>query len=93
MATGKHEAAWEIVGDCGYFIMIRPSYEALGWLDPALPINNGPTLWPKGSDGWAWLGSSMATHALRRVLGAVPPSTTRTSPCCPAVAARAVGPR
>jgi predicted ATPase len=72
-ASGQHEAAWKIVANCGYFINLRPSYEALDWLDPALPI----TQWSDpAAEGAGWLGQlgyfHGDVHALRRVLGAVP---------------------
>jgi predicted ATPase/class 3 adenylate cyclase len=73
VATGQHEAAWEVVADCGYFIESRPSFEALDWLDPAGPM-------PPWSDGVAeavgWLGQLGWFHgdpdAPRRALEAVP---------------------
>jgi predicted ATPase/class 3 adenylate cyclase len=73
VATAQHEVAWAIVGDCGYFINLRPSYEALDWLDAALPI----TQWSDpAAEGAGWLGQlgyfHGDVHALHRVLGAVP---------------------
>jgi hypothetical protein len=73
VATGQHEAAWEVVAACGYFIFFRPSFEALDWFDSAGPI-------PGWSDGVAeaigWLGSLRFIHgdpqAPRRALEAVP---------------------
>jgi predicted ATPase len=51
--TGQHEVAWEVVGDCGHFIVSRPSFEALDWLDPAGPIER----WSDGvAGGMGWLG-------------------------------------
>src|SRR5262249_12005491 len=29
VATGQHETAWKVIGDCGLFIVDRPSFEAL----------------------------------------------------------------
>jgi predicted ATPase/class 3 adenylate cyclase len=53
VATGQHETAWAVVGDCGYFILFRPSYEALDWLDPAAPVQQ----WSDGiAEGFGWLG-------------------------------------
>jgi hypothetical protein len=73
VATGKHEAAWGVVGDCGYFIMNRPSFEALGWLDPVGPIER----WSDGvAEGIGWLGVvgffCGDPEAPRRALEAVP---------------------
>jgi hypothetical protein len=72
-ATGQHEAAWEVVGDCGHFIVSRPSFEALDWLDPAEPIQR----WSDSvAEGIGWLGFLGHFHgdpdALGRALAVVP---------------------
>jgi predicted ATPase len=73
VATGQHEAAWEVVGDCGYFIFFRPSFEALDWLEDAGPIQR----WSGGVvEGIGWLGVvgyfCGDPDAARRALAAVP---------------------
>jgi predicted ATPase len=73
VATGQRETAWEVVGDCGFFSILRPSFEALDWLDPAGPI----TRWSDGiAEGIGWLGHLGFIHgdpqAPRRALEAVP---------------------
>jgi predicted ATPase/class 3 adenylate cyclase len=73
VAGGQHETAWAIVGDCGHFIVSRPSFEALDWLDPAGPIQR----WSDGvAEGIGWLGFLGFIHgdltALQRGLEVVP---------------------
>jgi hypothetical protein len=73
IATGQHEAAWEAVGDCGHFIVSRPSFETLDWLEPAEPIER----WSEGvAEGIGWLGHLGSFYgdpeAPRRALEAVP---------------------
>jgi predicted ATPase/class 3 adenylate cyclase len=73
VATEQHEAAWEVVGDCGHFIVSRPSFEVLDWLDAAQPIER----WSDGvADGIGWLGVLGSFHgdtdAPRRACEAVP---------------------
>jgi predicted ATPase len=73
VAIGQHETAREVIGDCGFFIFLRPSFEALDWLDTDEPI-------PRWSDavveGIGWLGALGFIHgdpqAPRRALAAVP---------------------
>jgi hypothetical protein len=72
-ATGQHEAAWQVVGDCGFFMILRPSFEALDWLDPADQIAR----WSDGvAEGIGWMGHLGFIHgdprAPRRALEAVP---------------------
>ena len=73
VANEQHETAWEVVGDCGHFIVSRPSFEALDWLEPAGPIQR----WSHGvAEGTGWLGVLGSFHgdpdAPRRALEAVP---------------------
>jgi predicted ATPase/class 3 adenylate cyclase len=73
VATGQQEVAWEVVGDCGYFINWRPTFEALDWLDPAGPIPR----WSDGVvEGIGWLGNLGFFYGDReaphRALAAVP---------------------
>src|SRR5262249_28044401 len=72
VASNQHETAWAIVGDCGFFIVLRPSFEALEWLDPGLIER-----WSDGvAEGIGWLGQLGFFHgdpdAPRRALEAVP---------------------
>jgi predicted ATPase/class 3 adenylate cyclase len=73
VATGHHEMAWEIVGDCGLVIDWRPSFEALDWLDPAEPIAR----WSDSVvEGIGWLGMlghfHGDRHAFDRAVAAAP---------------------
>jgi predicted ATPase/class 3 adenylate cyclase len=73
VACGQGEAAWAVVGDCGYFLAYRPSFEALDWLDDAGPIER----WSDGVvEAIGWLGMLSFFHgdrdAPRRALAAVP---------------------
>jgi predicted ATPase len=73
VASGQHETAWEVVGDCGLCIVDRPSFEALDWLDGVVPISR----WSDSvAEGIGWLGVLRHFHgardATRRALEAVP---------------------
>jgi predicted ATPase/class 3 adenylate cyclase len=74
IASDKGDVAWAVVGDCGgYFITLRPSFEALDWLDRAAPIAR----WSDGvAEGIGWLGILGFFYgdpeAPRRALAAVP---------------------
>lgn len=73
VATDQHEAAWEVVADCGYFMIFRPSFEALDWLEP---VEHVPRLSDAVAEGIGWLGVLGFFHgdldAPRRALSAVP---------------------
>jgi predicted ATPase/class 3 adenylate cyclase len=73
VANGQHEAGWEVVGDCGHFIVSRSSFEALDWLNAAGPIQR----WSDGvAEGIGWLGVLGLIHgdpqAPHRALEVVP---------------------
>jgi predicted ATPase/class 3 adenylate cyclase len=73
VATGHHETAWEVVGDCGYPMFFRPSFEALDWLDTTEPIHR----WSASlAEGIGWLGVLGCLqgdpHAPLRALEALP---------------------
>jgi hypothetical protein len=73
VASDQREAAWTVLGDCGYFIIFRPSFEALDWLDPGDRVDE----WSEGvAEGIGWLGVlgffHGDPHAPVRALEAVP---------------------
>jgi len=73
VVTDQHESAWEVVANCGYFMVFRPSFEALDWLEPVEQIAR----WSDSvAEGVGWLGAVGFFHgdleAPRRALAAVP---------------------
>jgi predicted ATPase len=72
-ATGQYEAAWEVVGDCGYSMFFRPSFEALDWFDATEPIQRWSDSLAEGIGWLAILGCFYGDpHAPLRALEAVP---------------------
>jgi predicted ATPase/class 3 adenylate cyclase len=53
VASDQRATAWEVLGDCGYFLILRPSFEAFEWLAAAEPVER----WSDGvAEGIGWLG-------------------------------------